>query len=204
MFRFRFGGQLWDTKRLPFGWKYSPVVCQRLLGSWVRDLIPPDVLLIHYLDDFLLVARDRVRLRGVTGRVAARLREAKFLVSPKSTLEPTDSLHCLGKFFDVAGGVITNTQFSLAKLVLAWLRLNVTPYTQRCLQSFMGSLQWAMQPRTGMGPMAAGSLAWVVWGRERCDGLRAGVGEALAQLLGHVMLPWRPAGGTLGCTVGGG
>ena len=35
---------------LPFGWKYSPVICQRLLGSLVRDLIPPDVLLIHYLE----------------------------------------------------------------------------------------------------------------------------------------------------------
>ena len=203
MFRFRFGGKLWDMKRLPFGWKYSPVICQQLLGSLVRDLIPPDILLIHYLDDFLLVARDRARLREVTGRVAARLREAKFLVSPKSTLEPTDSLHCLGKFFDVEGGAITNSQFSLAKLVLAWLRLSVAPYTQRSLQSFMGSLQWAMQPRTGLGPMAAGSLAWVVWGSERCDGLPAGVGEALAQLIGHVMLPWRPAGGTLGWTLGG-
>ena len=131
MFRFRFGGKLWDMKRLPFGWKCSPVICQRLLGSLVRDLIPPDVLLIHYLDDFLLVARDRVRLRGVTGRVAARLREVKFLVRPKSTLEPTDSLHCLGKFINVrgGGGGITNTQFLPAKLVLAWLRLSVTPYT---------------------------------------------------------------------------
>ena len=95
--------------RLPFGWKYSPVICQRLLGSLVRDLIPPDILLIHYLDDFLLAARDRSRLCEVTGRVAARLREAKFLVSPKSTLEPTESLHCLGKFFDVEGGAITNS-----------------------------------------------------------------------------------------------
>ena len=34
------------------------------------------------------------------GKVA----EAKFLDSPKSTLEPTESLHCLGKFFDVEGG----------------------------------------------------------------------------------------------------
>ena len=38
------------------------------------------------------------------GRVAARLREAKFLVSPKSTLEPTDSLQCLGKLSDLDGG----------------------------------------------------------------------------------------------------
>ena len=63
MFRFRFGGNLWGTKRLPFAWKYSPVICQRLLGPLVRDPIPPDILLIHYLYDFPLVARDRARLR---------------------------------------------------------------------------------------------------------------------------------------------
>ena len=119
MFRFSFGEKLWDMKSLPVNWKYWPVICQRLFGSFVRDLNPPDVLLIHYLDDFLLIFRDRVRMRGVTGRLAARLREAKFLVSPKSTLEPTDSLHCRGKLFHVGGGIISNTQFSLTKLVLA-------------------------------------------------------------------------------------
>ena len=167
MFRFRFGGRLWDMKRLRFGWKYSPVICQQWRGSLVQDLIPHDILLLQYSDDFFLIAGDRGRLRGVTGGVAARLSESRFLVSPKSTLEPTDSLHCLGKLFDVGGGVIANTHFSLAKLVLAWLRLSVAPSTRRCLQSFMGSLQWAMLPRT------AGALAWVVWGRESCDGLPA-------------------------------
>ena len=133
MFRFRYGGKLWDMKRLPFTWKYSPVICQELLGSLVRDLIPPEVLLLRYLDDFLLIARDRDVLRGVIGRVASRVRESRFLVSPKSTPDPTDSLQCLGKFLDVREGVITNTQFSPAKLVFAWMRLSVAPYTQRCL-----------------------------------------------------------------------
>ena len=45
-------------------------------------------------------------------------------------------------------------------------------------------------------------MAWVVWGREHCDGLPAGVGEALAQNLGHVMFPWRLAGGALGWSLG--
>ena len=104
----------------------------------------------------------------------------------------------------MARGVVANTQFSVAKVVcLAWSQLSVAPCTQRCLRSFMGSLQWAMQPRTGLGPMVAGALAWVVWGRESCDGLPAGVGEALAQALGHVMLPRRPAGGAVGWTLGG-
>ena len=68
MFRFRFGGQLWDMKRSPFGWKYSPVICQQLLGCLENDLVPPKGLLIHYLDDFLLIARDRNLLRGADGQ----------------------------------------------------------------------------------------------------------------------------------------
>ena len=91
MFRFRFGGKLWDMKRLPFGWKHSLVICQELLGSPVRDLIPPEGQLIHYLDDFLLIAGDRDTLRGVTGRVASRVQDLGFLVSPKSTLEAFDT-----------------------------------------------------------------------------------------------------------------
>ena len=136
--------------------------------------------------------------------MATGVQDSNFHVSPNSNFDPTDSLHCLGKLFDVGRGVITNTQFSLAKLVLAWLRLSVTPYSQRGLQSFTGSLQWAMQPRTGFGPLVLGALAWVVWGTERYVGLPAGVGEALSLVLGHVMLPWRPAGGALEWSLGGG
>ena len=63
MFRFRFGGKPWDMLRLPFGWKYSPALCQFLLGGLVRDI----VLLIHYLDDFLSVGDiARADLWGIT------------------------------------------------------------------------------------------------------------------------------------------
>ena len=48
----------------------------------------------------------------------------------------------------------------------------------------------------------AGAMAWAVWGPERCDGLPAALGEALAQVLGHAMMPWRPAGGALGWALG--
>ena len=38
----------------------------------------------------------------------------------------------------------------------------------------------------------------MVWGRERCDGLPEGVGEALAKVLVDVMLSQRRAVGALG------
>ena len=54
-FRDRPGGQVFALDRLPFGWKFSPIFCQRILGGSVRPLVPPHMELLHYLDDFLLV-----------------------------------------------------------------------------------------------------------------------------------------------------
>ena len=84
------GGWFWDMLWLPFGWKYSPVTCQELLGALVRDLIPSDILLIHHLDYFLVVFRGRGRLGAVTVRVAQRLTEGEFLVSPKRVSKSVD------------------------------------------------------------------------------------------------------------------
>ena len=50
MLRFRYEGQLWDMMWLPFGWKHLRVICQFLLGRLVEDLIPDEVLLVHYLE----------------------------------------------------------------------------------------------------------------------------------------------------------
>ena len=73
--------------RMPFRRKHSPSFCQTPLSHIVRPLIPEGYLLFHYLDDFLSLRPDPVRLRAVTVRVVRALEEAGFLVSAKSTLE---------------------------------------------------------------------------------------------------------------------
>ena len=40
-FRARPSGQVFAVDRLPFGWKFSPIFCQRILGDLVRPLVPP-------------------------------------------------------------------------------------------------------------------------------------------------------------------
>ena len=40
-FRDRPGGQVLALDRLPFGWKFSPIFCQRILGDLVRPMVPP-------------------------------------------------------------------------------------------------------------------------------------------------------------------
>ena len=70
--------------QLPFGWAFSPSICQELLGRIVRDIVPEGVYLVHYLDDFILLSCDRDLLEDVTATVATRIRQAGFSESSSS------------------------------------------------------------------------------------------------------------------------
>ena len=74
---------------LPFAWKYSPVLCQKLVSALVRralrDLRARGVT---YLDDVLVSAVGRHRLRVAARRVSPVSGRARFLISPKSVIEP--------------------------------------------------------------------------------------------------------------------
>ena len=151
--------------RLPFGWKYSPYLCQTSLARILRGVLPPEILLVHYLDDFSLVFTDREVLREA-GRAAVRaLIEAGFLISPKSVLDPVPVASFLGKELDLQTRQIRSHEQTLLQLWAGWLRLAVGAGTDRHLQSFRGLLNWHVRPR-GLGcPFAAGAYCWLRWGR---------------------------------------
>ena len=90
VFRLRSGpsGRVVGLGRLPFGWKYSPFICQQTLARIVGRVLPPDILLVHYLDDFLLMHHDKSYLRDHTGNAVLALGREGFIVSPRSVLEP--------------------------------------------------------------------------------------------------------------------
>ena len=99
--------------RLPFGWKYSPYLCQTSLARILRGVLPPEILLVHYLDDFLLIFTDREVLREA-GRSAVRaLIEAGFLISPKSVLDPVPVASFLGKELDLQARQIKSHEQAL-------------------------------------------------------------------------------------------
>ena len=54
--------------------------CYTALGRIARPLIPDGDMLFHYLDDFLILRHDLVRLRAITACVVRALEEAGFLV----------------------------------------------------------------------------------------------------------------------------
>ena len=126
VFRLRSGpsGRVVGLGRLPFGWKYSPFICHQTLARIVEQVLPPDVLLVHYLDDFLLIHHDKGYLRSNTGNTVDALGREGFIVRPKSVLEPATQLVFLGKWLDLLERMVwshevTHLQMLVAKLTLA-------------------------------------------------------------------------------------
>ena len=92
------GGYRWTG--LPFGWSFSPVLCQKLVSGIVRGVLArlqTDGFV--YLDDIILVAR-RSKVKRGARCVTQKLRRLGFLISPKSVCEPTQRLDSIGKWFD--------------------------------------------------------------------------------------------------------
>ena len=58
LFRLRSGpiGRVVGLGRLPFGWKYTPFICQQALARLVEQALSPDILLVHYLNDFFVIS----------------------------------------------------------------------------------------------------------------------------------------------------
>ena len=88
-------------ERMPFGSKFSPLLCHLGLQLVVEGLIPPSFYLFHYLDDFLAVGSEVRPLIEVTQAVVSALTGAGFVVSIKSTLQPVPQIFFLDKWVDL-------------------------------------------------------------------------------------------------------
>ena len=67
-------------------------MCQRVLQFFIKDLKIGQVVVLHYLDDFMVLGKDFARVSKVTDALVATLIDKGFLISPKSTLIPTQDL----------------------------------------------------------------------------------------------------------------
>ena len=95
-------GRKFRYARLPFGWSYSPVICQRLIMAVVRRVLSGVIRGWVYLDDILLSARRKARLRRTVRDCKRALRRAGFIVGAKSETTPSESI-------DTRAGTIGNT-----------------------------------------------------------------------------------------------
>ena len=73
-FRVQIDGNVYGFNCLPFGWQYSPIMCQTVLGYILASLgFFSNVLVLHYLDDFVPVGYGKPREREATATLCGHL-----------------------------------------------------------------------------------------------------------------------------------
>jgi hypothetical protein len=120
-----------------------------------------------YLDDFLILGGCRRELEEVTRRMVQALRDAGFLVSPKSVLEPATGILFLGKFIDTCERKMWSHPRAGLQTFAQWVRLATAthPHPQH-LNKVLGFIQWHVRPRKGMGPFLAAAYCCEQWGQD--------------------------------------
>ena len=177
---------------LPFGWKFSPVICQKCLAFFLSGLELGQVILLHYLDDLLFLGRDGVVVGKVARRARSLLVAAGFIISDKSVLEPTQHIPWLGKEFNLVEGVISNSEGSLAMAVAKWLVLGTGMCTIKLLRSTLGKLRWLGMPHMLMSPFLAGVYAHTLWGPTYLQATPVAILRAFASVIALAATGWSP------------
>ena len=165
-FRVEIEGTIYGFSCLPFGWQFSPAICQTVLGFILERLSLVSVLVLHYLDDFLIVGYGSDNVRSAAHQLCSSLRLEGAIISPKSVLEPVPELDWLGKHLVLSGaraGV-----YAMAGgwqiLVGLWLRTAVLPLSRQQARRVVGRFSWALRPQVGACPFLAGWRCHVLWG----------------------------------------
>ena len=116
-------GRKFRYTRLPFGWSYSPAICQRLVLAVVRRVLSRrGIRGWVYLDDILLSARRKRCLHRAVRECARLLAWVEFIVGAKSEVTPTKSISFIGKHLDTRAGTISNAVGALVGAFRSWVR----------------------------------------------------------------------------------
>ena len=193
------GGRVYALQSLPFGWKHSPSMAQAILAAFLVEYFPGSVVVIQYADDVLVAGRHSSSVRQQALRTKADLEKAGWVVSPKSSLDPSDRVKWMGKVVRGDQGGVQNAPTLQAHLVCCWLRLATTGYSDKALRRMLGKLQWALRPGRGAQPFLAGAYRWLNQGPSTAKCTPPKVLRGLLEGIACALVPWVPHG-TLGST----
>ena len=142
---------------------------------------------VTYLDDVLVCAVGRCRLRVAARRVSRVLGRAGSLISPKNVIEPVRTLDFIGKHFSAAAMTVENKPGIIGGVVALWL-LGVVRnrLSARMAAQLLGKLGWAVRPNAGLAPFVAGGHCCKL--SDFCD-FRKGMRRALMTAITFALTP---------------
>ena len=91
-FRVRIDGKSYAFSCLPFAWRFSPVICQYVLAFVTSSVDTSGLIVLHYLDDFLVVGYGKTRVGWMAQRLCDALRRGGAVISTKSVLDPVPEI----------------------------------------------------------------------------------------------------------------
>ena len=185
---------------LPIGWRYSAVICQRLVSPLVRRVLRGlRAVGATYMDDVLVTGVGRDRVTVAVRRVGRTLRRAGFLVSAKSVVELVRVIDFIGKKFDSTAQSSEIRPGLMGSVVALWLLgLVHNCLSERMAARLLGKLEWAMRPNAGLAPFVSGGQCWKLTDyRDVLGGFR----RSLLTVLAFALNPNATCPG-LGCLIG--
>ena len=148
----------YSVTRLPFGWKFSPAICQQLVDRLVRSALRGRTQSWTYLDNVLGADAPKKRLRKAMRRVAWKLRRAGFIISLKSVMQPQRDLDFVGKQLRPRSCEMANKPGTLAAALRAWLKAPARGRVRvKTMLSMLGKVNSAVSPSGGAGPFLSGA-----------------------------------------------
>lgn len=107
--RFSFNNKLYQFNCLPFGLNIAPYIFTKLLKPVLRTRREENILLIAYLDDFLLIDSSELKCQKIVNKTITLLSNLGFLINwKKRVTKPTNELIFLGYTFNT----VTMLRFS--------------------------------------------------------------------------------------------
>ena len=144
------GRHRYKYTRLPFGWCYSPSICQTIVKRLVASAISAAKVPVGnkvYVDDVLLDAKSRRSLNIGRRAVVHKLRQAGFIIGVKSENRPTKRIGFVGKWFDTLHKYIQNQPAVLAGAFRMWTwAVCMGKIAASDLMRLLGCMQWLIRP----------------------------------------------------------
>ena len=141
---------------------------------------------------FFFLGRDCLLTTQVARDTAAHLARKGFLVSPKPTLDVTNSLTWMGKQLSLHRPRVAHKPEGLADIVGRWVAFSLSRYTGKPLQRLLGQIGLLARPGFSAGCFLAGARAWFRLGPPSAHCVPFAVCSGLFQAIAAGRQGWEP------------
>ena len=108
---FRYRGQNWRFRAMPFGLNLAPKVFSKLIAFTVRCMTKKGIWCLPYLDDLLIIARSKEECLQKLQKAIEVLQRLGWIINmEKSRLEPQQVFEWLGIHYNLKKYEVRNTE----------------------------------------------------------------------------------------------